>query len=193
MTVPPYRPPDHLAQVLEQLQAAKALTAHLVAMNESSSDGPSERIAITAETLEYLVNSVAIMAQLQRQMQSDLADAAVYHYERSLSAANQMMAYTDTQTLIGRAMRQAEDATDGFTASQGLRKALSYVVGLVDSIMVTLRHVRATIAQFDALAATVTKLRSDVAPLIERERERQAQLDNWLDDALKGGTDDKGE
>lgn len=190
MTLPPYRPPDHLATILEQLQAAKSFVATL--MDENLPD-KSSRIELAGAALEHIVNSVAILAQLQDQLRSDVADLAVQNYQGSLNAENQTLAYKDTQALIDRGMRQAEDATDGLTASRGLIKALNPVIGLVDALMWGVRSLKHTVVQIDAINASLAKLRSDVAPLIEAHAERQRQIENWLDDALKGGSDGKTE
>lgn len=191
MTFPPYRPPDHLAAVLEQLNATKALVNAIDGLNETA-EQRSQRIELAADALESLVNSVSIMAQLQRQMQADLADVAVMRYERDLNAANQTLAYNDTKRLIDLAMEQADHESAAYS-TRGLFKALNFVIGLVDAIMFSIRSLKVSIIQVDALTAAVSKLRADVAPLIEQYAERQRQIDNWFDDALKGGSDAKPE
>lgn len=189
MTFPPYRPPDHLAAVLEQLNATKALVNAIDGLNETA-EQRSQRIELAADALESLVNSVSIMAKLQRQMQADLADVAVMRYERDLNAANQTLAYNDTKRLIDLAMEQADHESAAYS-TRGLFKALNFVIGLVDAIMFSIRSLKVSVIQIDALTVAVSKLRQDTAPLIEQYAERQRQIDNWFDDALKGGSDAK--
>lgn len=189
MTLPPYRPPDYLADVLGQLKAATSFLTALKDVNDNQATHKSSRIELTHAALESLVNAIAIVAQLQDQLRSDVAELAVVNFKGNLNAENQMTAYKDTQVLIERGMRQAEDATDGLTASRGLRKALDPIIGLVDALMWSVRSLKHTAVKVDALNASLAKLRQDVTPLIEAHAERQRQIDNWLDDALKGSND----
>lgn len=185
MTFPPYQPSDQLSDVMAQIAAAKAQIGVLQVSNETA-DRKSQRFELAGEALESLVNAVYIMAEMQRSMQTDLAGMSAQHYQGSLNAANQILAYSDTVKLIDKGMKQAEDATDGLTASRGLRKALEYVIGLVDALMFSVRAIKSSIAQIDALRAAVEKIRKDVNPLLEAHREREARIDDWLKGALDG-------
>lgn len=191
MTLPPFRPSDQLSDVLGHLQAARSMTAVLQAENNGSPNR-SVRFETTVAILESLCNAVSILAAMQRETQSDVADLHVKHYERELGAENQVLAYPSIYTSINEALQRADAAQDGYTAAQALLAALRFVVGSVDGLMVTMRHVRAKAAQVDTLITSVRTLREDLlalrrdlAPVIERER----TIDNWIDDALKGQDD----
>ncbi len=196
MNFPAYRPPDKLADILAQLQAAKSVAATLDDLNRNRAANPSQRIELTVVSLEHICNAIALIAALQRETQADIADLHVKVYERDLNAENQVLAYPSIYQSVGEAMKRASDATDGFTASQALIVALNFVIGMVDSLMVTTRYVRSKVARFETMATELRTLREDFAnlerklePVVAREELRQSDISRWEDDALKGGGD----